>query len=114
MTANVRPHRITYLLAAALFISSAAAQEIVGSGASSCAGWTESRKTSDHDLRLAWIHGYLSAIAVSSGRDMLRKVGPAAIIAAIDKYCAAHPADQLARAADELSGELYKKAPATR
>jgi hypothetical protein len=115
MTRFFRAHRFAFALAVAGFSHGIAAQEIVGSGASSCAGWTEARKTSDHDLRLAWVNGYLSAIAVSSGREMLRKIEPAAIIASIDKYCAGHPADQLARAADQLSGELYRKAePAAR
>jgi hypothetical protein len=100
---------------AACVSQAAMAVEIVGAGTSNCEGWTESRKTDNHDLRLAWINGFLSAMAISSGRELLRNVDPKFIAGWIDRHCAANPRDTLALAADRLGAELYAKAgPAPR
>jgi len=62
-------------------------------GTPSCGEWVAHRKKSD-TLSLSntsWLVGYLSGLAVGTGKDFLPGTDNSAIFSFMDKYCAANP-----------------------
>ena len=57
----------------------------------------------------AWLHGYLSGVAVARNIDFLKGVDENAIQIWMNNYCSSHPSDLVGYAADALSVELAKR-----
>lgn len=79
-------------------------------GAPSCGEWVAHREKSD-TLALGngyWLLGYLSGIAVGTGKEFLSGTDNSAINAWMDKYCQAHPLKDLSSGGSALAAELLK------
>lgn len=88
----------------------AAPAEGAARGAPSCGEWVAHREKSD-TLALGngyWLLGYLSGIAVGTGKEFLSGTDNSAINAWMDKYCQAYPLKDLTSGGSALAAELLK------
>lgn len=79
--------------------------------APSCGEWIVHREKSD-TLALgnaSWLLGYLSGIAVSSGKDYLSGTENSSIYKWIDNYCRSNPLRDLSSGGNALAAELSGK-----
>ena len=79
--------------------------------APSCGEWIVHREKSD-TLALgnaSWLLGYLSGLAVASGRDYLSGTENSSIYKWIDDYCRRNPLRDLASGGSALAAELSAK-----
>lgn len=93
-----------------LVLSNAATAEAAGHGAPSCGEWVAHREKSD-TLALGnayWLQGFLSGLAMSSGKDILAGMENSALNGWMDKYCQANPLKDLTGGANALAAELLK------
>ena len=77
----------------------------------SCGEWVVHREKSD-TLALgnaSWLLGYLSGIAVSSGRDYLSGTENSSIYKWMDNYCRSNPLRDLSSGGNALAAELAGK-----
>lgn len=99
-------------LALLLVLFAFGAQAVTLKGVRSCGNWlqsTKDRTTMEFLATEAWIVGYLSAVAVTTRKDVLRGIDTASIDAWMDAYCQANPLDDLSVAMDVLYRELVRK-----
>ncbi len=96
----------------AIGIGSAHARWVLGHGLTSCGTWTQAHTTDAPErLRMEdWIAGYLSDFNSLTDDpdvpDFLKDEDWDGLITWIDNYCATHPLDKLAKAAQALELEL--------
>ena len=79
--------------------------------APSCGEWVVHREKSD-TLALgnaSWLLGYLSGMAVGSGKDFLSATDNASIFKWMDNYCRANPLRNVSDGGNALAAELSKK-----
>lgn len=101
-----------YLLLTASMVATAAPAD-PGAGtrqAPSCGEWIVHREKSD-TLALgnaSWLLGYLSGLAVSSGRDYLSGTDNSSIYKWMDRYCRANPLRDVSSGGNALAAELAK------
>ena len=80
-----------------------------GAGAESCGTWESDLGSNaalqDHN----WVLGYLSGRAFESGIDILRTTDYQAMVQWMNNYCAGHPLDMIAQAADVLFSNLTSR-----
>lgn len=79
--------------------------------APSCGEWVVHREKSD-TLNLgntSWLRGYISGLAVGSGRDFLAATDNASIFKWMDNYCRTNPLRDVGRGANALAAELARK-----
>ena len=79
--------------------------------APSCGEWVVHREKSD-TLALSntsWLLGYLSGLAVSSGKDYLSATDNASIYKWMDNYCRANPLRDVSNGGNALAAELARK-----
>lgn len=81
---------------------------IYGLGGNACGDWSSTEPTATEYRD--WLLGYLSGLAASRPRDILKQTSPNAAIAWVKNYCKAHPLDGLAVAATALMKELVARA----
>jgi hypothetical protein len=77
----------------------------------SCGEWVVHREKSDM-LALgntSWLLGYLSGLAVSSGKDFLSGTDNSSIYKWMDSYCRANPLRDVSSGGNALAAELAKK-----
>lgn len=95
------------LLASSLVI----AKPVTILGITSCGNWVKARSEKD-TLELvyrAWLHGYLSGIAVESEKDLLDATDSESLALWVDKFCKANPLDNVGNAGYFLATELIKR-----
>jgi len=79
--------------------------------APSCGEWVVHREKSD-TLALSnasWLLGYLSGLAVSSGKDYLSGTENSSIYKWMDSYCRANPIRDVGSGGNALAAELARK-----
>ena len=79
--------------------------------APSCGEWVVHREKSD-TLALSnasWLVGYLSGLAVGSGKDYLSGTDNVSIYRWMDNYCRANPLRDLSYGGNALAAELAKR-----
>ena len=79
--------------------------------APSCGEWIVHREKSD-TLALSnssWLLGYLSGMALSSGKDYLSGTDNASIYKWMDNYCRTNPLRDVSNGGNALAAELAKK-----
>lgn len=80
-------------------------------GTPSCGEWVAHRKKSD-TLSLSntsWLVGYLSGLAVGSGKDFLPGTDNTAIFSFMDKYCGSNPLKDIGNGGLALMAEIMVK-----
>ena len=91
--------RFLAILLLALTLGVTQAQTMRGVGARPCADWTQARRGGGRDYEAEqWVLGYMSGLNVASGArqgSVFRVLDEKGAFAAIDSYCAGHPADML-------------------
>ena len=101
-----------FLLAASMVaVSSPSEAGAEARQAPSCGEWVVHREKSD-TLALSntsWLLGYLSGLAVSSGKDYLSETDNASIYKWMDNYCRANPLRDLSHGGNALAVELARK-----
>lgn len=87
------------------------AQALVIRGAPSCGVWIKER--ADDKLETiannVWLLGFLSGMAVKSGKDILKGTDNPSIFLWVDNYCRANPLKTPGDAGDALFEELVKQ-----
>jgi hypothetical protein len=79
--------------------------------APSCGEWVVHREKSD-TLALSnasWLLGYLSGLAVSSGKDYLSGTDNSSIYKWMDRYCRTNPLRDVGGGGNALAAELARK-----
>lgn len=96
------------ICAATLLVAPAAAgaQTVMGAGALRCVRWVEDRKGDDYFPTAQWVLGYLSRADRAYRRDLLHPVRSTDVVAWLDRYCAAHPDDDVETAAFRLEADI--------
>jgi len=77
---------------------------VYGYGASSCGTWLRDAARSDksfYELEQAWLAGFVSGVGYVNDRR-LNKTDINGMKAYVDRYCADHPLDDIAKAAQTL------------
>jgi len=101
-----------FLLAASMVaVSSPSEGGAEARQAPSCGEWIVHREKSD-TLALgntSWLLGYLSGLAVSSGKDYLSGTDNASIYKWMDNYCRTNPLRDVSNGGNALAAELAKK-----
>ncbi len=69
--------------------------------------WLEQRKAGQENLQF-WVLGYLSGLAVQSGKNFLFGVTPKSVVEAMDRRCELKPQLCLVEIANDLVTELEK------
>jgi hypothetical protein len=86
---------------------------VLGQGTTSCGEWTKARteKQWPEVAKVNWLMGYLTAFNIwgAGPSDISEGTDPEGVGAWIDNYCAQHPLDSLAKAAEQLIYELGKR-----
>ena len=82
--------------------------QIVTMGASSCGQWVAvSKENSAEMLNVRnWLVGYMSGIAIGSGRNILNGVEPESIYLWMDNYCRENPSSNTAAGGTEYYFQL--------
>jgi hypothetical protein len=111
-----------FTLAAALVAGAAppsGAREVTvkGIGGKPCSQWTEAHRARKPEMvqQDAWLAGFITgfnAYGLKESKDVAPGGDPATIPAAITAWCAAHPTDNLFRAAVALVSDLQGKSGA--
>ncbi len=99
------------LLASAQFAAAAPAERAEARAAPSCGEWIDHRKKSD-TLALSntsWLVGYLSGLAVGSGKNFLPGNENTEIFSWMDNYCRSNPLTDIAAGGTSLMAELVTK-----
>lgn len=100
------------LLAASIAAIAAPAEgEALARNAPSCGEWIVHREKSD-TLALgnaSWLLGYVSGLAVASGRDYLSGTDNSTIYKWMDNYCRANPLRDVGSGGNALAADLAKK-----
>jgi hypothetical protein len=98
------------LLALSTCFGSAMAESIYlmgpDQGPPTCKNWVGD--PSSKELYKAWLIGYLSGLAMGSGKDFLNKEEATTLAQWMDRYCAANPGDLTSVGALKLSRELRR------
>jgi hypothetical protein len=106
-----------FLAACLLLVSSAIAVSVLADGgaearqAPSCGEWIVHREKSD-TLALgnaSWLLGYLSGMAIASGKAYLSGTDNSSIYMWMDNYCRKNPLRDLSSGGNELAAELTGK-----
>jgi hypothetical protein len=97
-----------YLLAGNSAGRAQATYTVYGQGNGSCGQWVEANKHGRDAERDIWVVGFVSGAAFAASPP-LRTTDAQAIAASVDKYCAAHPLDSIAKASGALVQELQKR-----
>jgi hypothetical protein len=109
-----------FALAALLMAPEPAAADtaaILGTGNRSCPAWLQDSAANSWGALIdhAWVQGYITAFnkytdnADSQNGDISAGIDVAGLFAWIDRYCQAHPLDNLARASGALIRELQNR-----
>lgn len=80
--------------------------QLIGSGLTSCGGWTAARRDRQAGGYEQWIVGFLSGIGYQGdieGANPLNGLDAYAVWAWTDNYCAAHPLETIFEAATAFS-----------
>jgi len=76
---------------------------IRGAGGESCGTWTQDiNNLFARSLDQQWVLGYVSGVAYAINLNLVGRADPGAVTSWIDNYCASHPLDPLAFAANRL------------
>ncbi|MFC7460601.1 hypothetical protein [Hydrogenophaga defluvii] len=80
-------------------------------GARSCGQWIESRteRGSKKVGSEAWLMGYLSGMAMVSGKDAIQRTDSSSIYAWMDSYCKSKPLSDTAEGGVHLFFDLLRK-----
>lgn len=80
-------------------------------GSRSCGEWVEARKTGGYSeiAVQGWLGGYLSGLAVESGRDILASTDLSSLSLWMDKHCKDNPLRRIDGAGYFLFIELERK-----
>jgi hypothetical protein len=87
---------------------------VLGVGSRPCGSWLQVRSQAlpDSAVLQSWVLGYISSVNanfLTSSPDVTSGASPDALFSWIDNYCAAHPLDTLARAANALLDSFLAK-----
>jgi len=114
---------LNFFLAGCLLLASGAAAAatpldggVAARQAPSCGEWIVHREKSD-TLALgnaSWLLGYLSGMAISSGKDYLSGTDNSSIYKWMDSYCRANPLRDLSSGGNALAAELIKSKAAAK
>jgi len=89
------------------------AYTIRGPGTVSCGTWTQDRQSRGHLAfqDSAWVSGYVTAVNnyLWRGKDIAAGIDASGLDAWVDNYCASHPLDSIANAAEALVAELHAR-----
>jgi len=90
------------------------AYSVIVMGARSCGDWIKNKpigldKNWARVVSEAWLVGYLSGMASSSGKDILRDMTASSIFVWMDNYCQANPLDDLDDGGSKLMAELVRR-----
>ena len=99
------------LASSAIAVASPADGRVEARQPPSCGEWVVHREKSD-TLALgnaSWLLGYLSGMAVSSGKDYLAGTDNSAIYKWMDSYCRKNPLRDLSSGGNALAAELSAK-----
>jgi len=91
-----------------LHLTPAQSETVTIKGSRSCGTWIQDRKINDAIDSETWVIGYLSGIAVSYNKDILRNSDNSSLYLWIDNYCQKNPLNRISHAAKELANELAK------
>lgn len=79
-------------------------------GVRSCGVWIKERQNGRGGISSqTWLVGYLSGLAVGSGKDFMNGTDNDSIYLWVDNYCRANPLEHLLSAGEELATELIRK-----
>jgi hypothetical protein len=89
------------ILAVTLSGGTTEAYQLLGPGGASCGTWTADRRTGLHQIDLAWVLGFLTAVGYIGvdNLDPLQGLDANAVAAWIDSYCQQHPLQDIDAAA---------------
>jgi len=113
-TFDIKKIYAIFLTVSSLMLSAMAfdAKAIEIAAAVSCGDWVKERKIDSsiyQMLNRRWILGYLSGLALESGKDILKGTGSESIFLWIDNYCQANPLKDSDEAGSALFRELVKQ-----
>ena len=82
-------------------------------GASNCALWSKGRAEGRAEYEKAWLAGYFSGLAIGTdvnfwGIKGRNEIDNDAVWKWMDRYCTAHPKDNLVTGAEKLFLERYR------
>lgn len=100
---------LTLLAVAALGVISTVANAVTSMGVRPCGTWIENRRIPNSNGDVAaqgWLAGYLTGMAVASGRDALVNADLPSMSLWIDNYCRQNPLKRLDDAGVALFFEL--------
>jgi hypothetical protein len=99
------------LASSAIAVSSPSDAGVETRQAPSCGEWIVHREKSD-TLALgnaSWLLGYLSGMAIGSGKDYLSGTDNSSIYGWMDNYCRSNPLRDLSSGGNALAAELTRK-----
>jgi len=111
-TSVIKKNCVNLLAVLSLVLSATAfdakAQTVRGSR--SCGSWVSERALGSIDLAIeTWLLGYLSGLAVGTGKDFIKGTDNPSIFLWVDNYCRANPLKSLHEAGLNLHFELIKQ-----
>jgi len=86
----------------------AAAVTVIGHGTQTCGAWTAAAKEESVTrlVQRVWVAGYVSGVAITTGRDIIGPTDYDGMMAWIDQFCTANPLSTIQVAADALAYRL--------
>nr|WP_181377810.1 hypothetical protein [Polaromonas sp. W9N]AWD72382.1 hypothetical protein pW9NP1_p003 [Polaromonas sp. W9N] len=100
----------TVLLVLTLTITTMNAEAVQIRGARSCGQWISDKGTEQLTVpNRTWALGFLSGMAFSSGKDVVRGTDNETIFLWIDNYCRANPLQDIIGAVENLFTELVRQ-----
>ena len=98
------------LLLVGLLLSTGASAAVTTLGVQSCGDWIQERSKSDA-IRgdEIWLVGYMTGVAIGTGKDFIAGTDALSIFIWMDNYCRANPLKDISRGGIELYFELKKQ-----
>ena len=108
-TTVIKKTQLATVMLLCLGLAAPSAQAVETRGARSCGIWISDKANVQAVTNEAWLVGFLTGMAVNSGKDILKGTDNVSIILWVDNYCRANPLQNLTRAGDTLFEELVKQ-----
>ena len=101
----------TLICLLSMYSSASNGQTVQTRGSRSCGTWIEGRQKNDFAslINEAWLVGYLSGVAVATGRNALQGTDNESLFLWMDNYCKSSPLSRIDEGGDTLFIELAKR-----
>ena len=102
------------LMVMGLLLGGSAQGDVTSIADWSCKDWQTRRASGERvDAPQMWLSGYMTGLAIARDLDVLAFTHPTKLFEAMDKFCAAHPRQNISAGGVVIFGQIVHSLPTT-